>query len=68
MKTHLPCLKELTIKYDDLVKVTEHFTRETTRLNCKKIIQLNMNAIIPTTKNISVYFPSLKWRSFFGIN
>ncbi|CAF5103328.1 unnamed protein product, partial [Rotaria sp. Silwood1] len=36
-KTHLPCLTELKIRYEDLEMVTKNFTRNETRRNCTKV-------------------------------
>ncbi|CAF4912563.1 unnamed protein product [Rotaria sp. Silwood1] len=59
-KTHLPCLTELTVNYNNLLIVTEHFTRDATWLNCMKIKKLNVGETIEHTKHLHVYFPLLE--------
>ncbi|CAF3158465.1 unnamed protein product [Rotaria sp. Silwood2] len=51
-KTHLPCLTELTVNYNNLLIVTENFTRDTIRLNCMKIKKLNVGERIEHTKDL----------------
>ncbi|CAF1407561.1 unnamed protein product, partial [Rotaria sordida] len=41
-KSHLPRLTELTIDYNQLIIVTDNFTRDATRLNCIKVKELNI--------------------------
>jgi hypothetical protein len=59
-KAHLPCVTELTVNYNNLLMVTEHFTRDTTWLNCMKIKKLNVGETVEHTKNLYVYFPLLE--------
>jgi len=60
-KTHLPRLTELTIDYDHLTIVTDNFTRDTTRLNCIKVKELNFyKKRVQHSKDFYVYFPLLK--------
>ncbi|CAF0941836.1 unnamed protein product [Rotaria sp. Silwood1] len=60
-KTHLPRLTELTIDYDHLTIVTDNFTRDTTRLNCINVKELNSyNTRVQQSKDFYVYFPLLK--------
>ena len=35
--TRLPCLNKIYISYEQLLNVTENFTRSTTRINCAKL-------------------------------
>ena len=59
-KTHLPRLTKLTVNYDHLTIVTENFTRDTTRLNCIKVKELNYHErTIVHSKDFYVYFPLL---------
>jgi hypothetical protein len=58
-KTHLPRLTKLTIRYDKLQIVTENFTRDSTRLNCINVNELNIIETIVHSKDFYVYFPLL---------
>ncbi len=58
-KTHLPRVTELKVKCVKLQTVTENFTRDATRLNCRllKRLVVNMTAVHP--KDFYIYFPLL---------
>lgn len=58
-KTHLPCLTELKVRFDDLKKVTENFTRDATRRNCAKIKRLIVEDLRDFPEDVYRYFPSL---------
>ncbi|CAF3941901.1 unnamed protein product, partial [Rotaria sp. Silwood1] len=45
-KTHLPCLTELVIDYDQLKTITNNFTRDATRLNCINVEELEFHNFI----------------------
>ena len=38
--THLPCLRKLGVRYEQLATVTRNFTRSTTRVNCARLRQI----------------------------
>ncbi|CAF1523519.1 unnamed protein product [Rotaria sp. Silwood1] len=60
-KTHLARLIKLTIDYDHLTIVTNNFTKDTTRLNCINVKELNFyNRRVEHSKDFYVYFPVLK--------
>jgi hypothetical protein len=60
-KTHLPRLTELAVNADSLTIVTENFTRDTTRLNCINVKELNTyHGRVKHSKDFHVYFPLLK--------
>lgn len=60
--TYLPNLIDLTVSYNNLVAVTENFTRHETRRNCSKVQTLAFT--IPTatahSQEFFSYFPCLK--------
>ncbi|CAM4967806.1 unnamed protein product [Rotaria socialis] len=58
-KTHLPCLAELRVGYDDLRIITEDFTREVTRRNCINVTRLITRRQIVGSKDFYIYFPLL---------
>ncbi|CAF4836448.1 unnamed protein product, partial [Rotaria sp. Silwood2] len=58
-KIRLPHLMKLTVNYDQLIIVTENFTRDVTRLNCTKVKELNIYETIVHSKDFYVYFPLL---------
>jgi hypothetical protein len=58
-KTHLPCLAELRIRYEDLRIVTKDFTREATRRNCANVTRLFPGRQIVGSKDYHIYFPLL---------
>jgi hypothetical protein len=51
-KTHLPCLDELSVEYED-------FTRDATRRNCANVKQLFTGIQIVGSKDYYIYFPLL---------
>ena len=57
--TRLPRLTELRIKYEDLKIVTNDFTRDATRMNCRKIKILECSETIEHSDDFTRYFPSL---------
>ncbi|CAF1125301.1 unnamed protein product [Rotaria sordida] len=74
-KTHLHCLKELAIDYNQLKTITNNFTRDATRLNCINVEELNFHNFInhddsdyqwtiAQSKDFHVYFPLLKNSDF----
>ncbi|CAF4486744.1 unnamed protein product [Rotaria sp. Silwood2] len=74
-KTHLPCLTELVIDYDQLKTITNNFTRDATRLNCINVEELEFHNFInlddsdyqwtiAQSKDFHVYFPLLKNSDF----
>jgi hypothetical protein len=56
-KTCLPCFTELTVNYNQLKIVTENFTKDKTRINCKNVKKLNINQTNIQSKDFCVYFP-----------
>ena len=58
-KTHLPCLTELRVRYEDLRIVTEDFMRESTRRNCVNVTRLITGRQIVGSKEYYTYFPLL---------
>ncbi|CAF3391175.1 unnamed protein product [Rotaria socialis] len=58
-KTHLPCLTELRVGYEDLRIITEDFTREVTRRNCINVTRLITRRQIVGSKDFYIYFPLL---------
>lgn len=58
-KTNLPCLTQLRVIYEELRTVTNDFTREDTRRNCRNIKQLIMYTNIVGSKDFHSYFPLL---------
>lgn len=59
--THLPKLIDLTISYNNLVSVTENFTRNVTRRNCSKVqtLTFTIRTITVHSKDFYLYFPCL---------
>ncbi|CAF3738452.1 unnamed protein product [Rotaria sp. Silwood1] len=59
-KTYLPSLTKLTVAYDKLQLMTENFTRDTTRLNCINVNELNtIETTIVHSKDFYIYFSLL---------
>jgi hypothetical protein len=58
-KTHLPCLAELRVRYEDLRIITKDFTRKTTRRNCVNVTRLTIERKIVGSKDYYIYFPLL---------
>jgi hypothetical protein len=56
----LPCLLDLSIEYESLTMVTNHFTNDTTRLYCAKLKGLHINKPFVRPKHFHQYFPLLK--------
>ncbi|CAF2145333.1 unnamed protein product [Rotaria magnacalcarata] len=59
-KTYLSNYIQLSIHYDQLQRVTEYFTRNTTRYNCSKVKQLYLYGLSQLPKQYNTYFPYLK--------
>ena len=59
--THMPCLSILRITYENLLKVTDHFTSDAARLNCHKVecLILDEGHAFVHPKDFYVYFPLL---------
>jgi hypothetical protein len=58
-KTHLPCLAELKVRYEDFRIITEDFTREVTRRNCVNVTRLITGRQTVGSKDFYIYFPLL---------
>ena len=59
-KTHLSCLTELKVDYDQLIIITKHFTRDTTRSNCAQAKQLIINRTLTLPQEFYLYFPLMR--------
>ncbi|CAF3327609.1 unnamed protein product [Rotaria sp. Silwood2] len=59
-KTCLPNGVYLSVDYQALNRVTQEFTRNTTRLNCIKLRCLGLNGICEIPKYVKEYFPHTK--------
>jgi hypothetical protein len=62
--THLPCLAELFVSYEDLRIITKDFTSDATRRNCANVKQLFakqlfMDTQIVGSRDYYIYFPLL---------
>ncbi|CAF0916405.1 unnamed protein product [Adineta steineri] len=60
--TYLPNLIDLKISYNNLVTVTNNFTRDVTRRNCSNVQNLSftIRTITAHAKDFYLYFPCLK--------
>jgi hypothetical protein len=60
--TYLPNLIDLTVSYNNLVTVTENFTRHATRSNCSKIqtLKFTIRTMTANPEEFYVHFPCLK--------
>ncbi|CAF3824208.1 unnamed protein product [Rotaria sordida] len=71
-KTNLSKNFKLSVEYKSLRLVTDNFTRETTRMNCSKINNIQFYDRISTIpEHFQMYFPRMKYRSllsYFDIN
>ena len=56
-KTYLSNNIQLFVDYGSLQTVTDNFTRNTTRINCSKVVYLCVNHNLVTFKHIHDYFP-----------
>ncbi|CAF1005573.1 unnamed protein product [Rotaria magnacalcarata] len=56
-KTCLPNTVYLSVDYQVLKRVTQHFTRNTTRINCTKLCSLGLIGICQIPKYVKEYFP-----------
>ncbi|CAF3397645.1 unnamed protein product [Rotaria sp. Silwood2] len=61
LNTRLPCLSKLHVQYEQLVTVTESFTRNATRINCAKLkhITFHEDVNLEHSKDFYIYFPLL---------
>ena len=61
LNTSLPSLNKLYIKYQDLVTITNNFTRNTTRVNCSRLKTIIFDETIHLahSKDFHLYFPCL---------
>ena len=61
MNTRLPCLRNLWIRYEHLISVTNNFTRDSTRINCAKLKRLIFTKRIHSVqpRDFYLYLPSL---------
>ncbi|CAF0723902.1 unnamed protein product [Rotaria sp. Silwood1] len=59
-KTCLPNNVHLSVDYTVLKRVTQTFTRNTTRINCTKLKSLDLNGKYRIPKRIKQYFPHTK--------
>jgi hypothetical protein len=59
-KTCLPSTVDLIVEYEAMKRVTENFTRNTTRINCSKLICLTLVGDVPTSAYLKEYFPRAK--------
>ncbi|CAF0921664.1 unnamed protein product [Adineta steineri] len=61
MKTRLPSLIKLIIRYDHLAIITENFRRNATRINCAKLKSIEFHDETPMvhSKDFYLYFPLL---------
>ncbi|CAF3943674.1 unnamed protein product [Rotaria sp. Silwood1] len=58
-KTYAPHLTEIKVYFNKLKTVTENFTRDATRYNCRNIKQLIFEKTMNYPKELYLYFPSL---------
>jgi len=58
--TYVPNLHTLMIQYEQLRTVTNNFTSDLTRNNCRQVKQLLTNELIEYPKDFDLYFPCLK--------
>jgi len=58
-KTYAPRLREIEVFFDQLITVTENFTRDATRRNCVNIKRLVFERTIEYPEELYPYFPSL---------
>jgi hypothetical protein len=56
-KTYLPKNVFLSIKYESLKHITHNFTRDTTRINCMKITELELFPETQYSSSLQEYFP-----------
>ncbi|CAF1460558.1 unnamed protein product [Rotaria sordida] len=57
-KTHLSNNVDLFVVYHAIEKVTENFTRNTTRINCEKLNFLGIHGIYKIPQYVKEYFPN----------
>ena len=58
--THLPCLCQLEIDYEELNTLTNSFTNDPTQFNFSHIRRLMTNEAFARSQNFSKFFPSLE--------
>ena len=56
---HLPCLLDLVIDYESLLRVTNNFTNDAARVTCSKVTSLRVKEPFVPPKNFHQYFPLL---------
>jgi hypothetical protein len=56
---HLPCLLNLSIGYESLIRVTNNFNNDAARLTCSKLTSLTVKEQFVPPKNFHQYFPLL---------
>ncbi|CAF4603369.1 unnamed protein product [Rotaria sp. Silwood1] len=59
-KTYAPRLTEIKVHFHRLQTVTENFTRDATRYNCRNIKRLIFEKTMNYPKQLYLYFPSLE--------
>ena len=57
--THLPRLRELQIKYEQLIILTNYFTNDPTQFNCLQVQRLITDQSFVRPQNFSQFFPLL---------
>ncbi|CAF2140507.1 unnamed protein product [Rotaria magnacalcarata] len=58
-RTHLPRLTKLAVNYNELIMITDNFTRESTRRNCAQVKELLFERALTHKKHFYNYFPLL---------
>jgi hypothetical protein len=61
IKTKIPCLTELGVRFSHIKFVTKNFKREETRRNCVKVKELVTMEALVYSEDFCLYFPSL-WK------
>ncbi|UJR12938.1 hypothetical protein I4U23_017111 [Adineta vaga] len=57
--THLPRLRQLQIKYNQLITLTNNFTNDEKQFNCLQVQHLMINECFVRPQNFSLFFPLL---------
>ena len=58
-KSQLPRLQRITVEYESLVMITNHFTNERTRRNCSQVRRIDLQKPFVYPENFYSYFPSI---------
>ena len=58
--TSLPNCVSLYINYASLRRVTDHFTKDRLRINCRKVIRLRIYDECEVSQDLKRYFPHVK--------